>query len=99
MESKEDRLHGIVESIVRECKGWINDETVLPSDIWHSSNTRLQPETRRKLAFLEDQLAKADTIMKGKLTRITRDRMLTPEEAAKDDEIREQVKKDFPPEQ
>lgn len=66
MVTKEQRLHGIVESIVRECKGWIPDPNVLPSDIWHSSNERLEPETRRKLAFLEDNLKKADAILTEK---------------------------------
>lgn len=60
-----NQLHGLVESLVHECREWLPQNPALGKFI--STNHRLAPEIRTRLAFLEDATLKADQLVKPTL--------------------------------
>lgn len=60
---KIDQLFAIVETLVHETKGWLpHDQAGNVS--FHSTNLKLAPDVRAKLAFLEACLGKAQLLAK-----------------------------------
>lgn len=60
------RLHALLDVSLSRFKGYLPHENAQGE--FHSSNPHLSPSTRTVLAFIEDQRAAADAIIKEDLT-------------------------------